>query len=85
MLFKLLIMAMVTMAYGKDDLKALCQNTCDLSSQWTLISHMNQSVNYVLQGETNTVSLDSDCENRLEKAILSCRGSKSISSLGIQD
>jgi hypothetical protein len=85
MLFKLLIVAMVTMAYGQDNLKALCQNTCNLSSQWKLLSHMNQSVNYVLQGETITVSLASDCESRLEQAMSSCRAFESISPLGTQD
>jgi hypothetical protein len=32
---------MVTIAYKKDDLEVLYQNTYDLCSQWTLISHID--------------------------------------------
>lgn len=55
-------MVIVTIVYTEGDLKALCQNTCDLLSRWTLISQINYSVSYVVQGETNTALLASGCK-----------------------
>lgn len=72
MMLQLLIMVLATITYAQGDYKELSQNTCGMLSRWTLASNVSSSLSYVSQGKANILSLDSNCESRLESALSSC-------------
>lgn len=72
MVLHLFMLALADIAYAQLQENHLAENACDLFQSWNQPTHLDTFVRYTLDGEEKSVSISSECNERVQDALSIC-------------